>query len=182
MIATRDMIEENMSDESSADCVNDHTFVMIQRFLNRESALLDRGEYLNWYKLAADDMQYVVTAQVARESQLGKLHYAIIDDNAADLKARVDQISNPKLTHAENPPTLTRRFISGVEAWNGKSEAEFIVNSSILVYHARPDEPGGVYSGARRDLLRKVGGSLQISRREVSLDHVLLRGPVSTLF
>ena len=162
--------------------VSDQVYIEIQRFLNREAALLDRREYQAWFGLTTEDVRYLVMAQVSRESQVGGLEFALIDEDAVGLRARVDQISNPKLTHAENPPTLTRRFISSLEVWQGETAGELLARSSILVYRNRPSSDDGFYVGERRDVLRKVDGNLRLARREVRLDQVLLHGPVSTLF
>lgn len=171
-----------MSGERIGAVVSDQVYIEVQRFLNREAALLDCREYQAWFALTTQDVRYVVMAQVSREAQLGGLDFALIDEDTVSLRARVNQISNPKLTHAENPPSLTRRFISSLEAWEGESAGEFVARSSILVYRNRPGSEDGFYVGERRDVLRKVDGSLRLASRELRLDQVLLHGPVSTLF
>jgi 3-phenylpropionate/cinnamic acid dioxygenase small subunit len=172
-----------MSGDPTDHPVSDQTYVELQRFLFREAKLLDRRQYLDWHGLMTDDIQYRVTAQVSRDVQAGMLDYAIIDEDAAGLRSRVQQIANPKLTHAENPASLTRRFISGIEASNGHEGDEFLVSSNILIYRNRTSlAEEGFYCGERHDVLRKVGGALRLARRAVRLDQVMVRGPVSTLF
>jgi 3-phenylpropionate/cinnamic acid dioxygenase small subunit len=171
-----------MSEDRIGAVVSDQVFVEVQRFLNREGALLDRREYRAWFALTTEDVSYVVKAQVSREAPAGGLYFALIDENAVSLRARVDQISNPKLTHAENPPSLTRRFISSLEAWEGENADQIVARSNILVYRNRPGSDEGFYVGERRDVLRKGDSGLRLARREVLLDQVMLQGPVSTLF
>ena len=88
--------------------------------------LLDRREYQQWLALLTDDVIYRVFARVTREAQATSLDYAIIDEDATSLKMRVDQISNPRLTRAENPPAFTRRFVSNFEA-NFETPDQFAV-------------------------------------------------------
>jgi PAH dioxygenase small subunit len=93
------------------------------------------------------------------------------------------QILNSKLTHAENPPTLTRRFVSNVLASTGASVGEYVATSNLLVYRTRPDMPdGALYAGERTDVLRLDDGAWRIARREVRLDQALMHGSMSTLF
>jgi 3-phenylpropionate/cinnamic acid dioxygenase small subunit len=155
----------------------------IARFLFIEAGLLDRREYRSWLALLTDDVTYRVMAYVNRDADVGPLAYAVIDEPAFRLKARIEQILNAKLTHAENPPTLTRRFVSNVLAATGEREDEYIVTSNLLVYRTRPDiSEGALYAGERTDILRRADGGFRIARREVRLDQSVLRGSMSTLF
>jgi 3-phenylpropionate/cinnamic acid dioxygenase small subunit len=155
----------------------------IQRFLFLEAQLLDRRDYRRWLSLLTDDVTYRVFAHVNRDAEAGPLAYAIIDEPAPQLKARVEQILDARLTHAENPPTLTRRFVSNVLAAAGEREGEYVVTSNLLVYRTRPNFPeGALYAGERSDILRQVDGALRIARREVRLDQSVLHGSMSTLF
>ena len=72
--------------------VDNVLFVDIQRFLFREAALLDRRDYIAWLALITEDVQYRVTAAVARDAGAPTVDYAIIDENLIGLKSRIDQI------------------------------------------------------------------------------------------
>lgn len=172
--------------DMAANCgaaeVSDAIYLSIQRFLHLEAELLDRRDYRHWLSLLTDDVTYRVSAQVNRDAQAGPLTYAIIDEDARRLKARVEQIADAKLTHAENPPTLTRRFVSNLRAADTGRD-EYLAVSNILIYRARPDmHDGALYAGERTDTLRRLNGALRIARRDVQLDQSLLHGSVSTLF
>lgn len=172
-----------MSDDRIGDRVADRDYLDIQRFLNREAALLDRRLYDDWLALLTDDIAYRVTAQVTRDAQAGGLDYAIVDEGVAGLRARAAQIGSPKLTHAENPAPLMRRFVSNIQASPGPSPEEFAVESNLLVYRSRSTIPDGhLYVGERHDILRRIDGGLRLARRDVRLDHAILFGGVlSTL-
>jgi PAH dioxygenase small subunit len=159
------------------------THFAIQRFLFAEASMLDHRNYRGWLALLTDDVHYRVMANVNRDSDLGPLPYALIDEPAARLKARVEQILNAKLTHAENPPSLTRRFVTNVMASAGERDGEYVATCNLLVYRTRPDIPdGAIYAGERTDVLRRVDGTFRIARREVRLDQALIHGSMSTLF
>ncbi len=173
----------NMNPPPTANEVGMEAYFAIQRFLFVEAGLLDRREYQSWLAFLTEDVTYRVLAYVNRDADLGPLAYAIIDEPAFRLKARVEQILNAKLTHAENPPTLTRRFVSNVLAAAGERDGEYVVTSNLLVYRTRPNiSEGALYAGERTDILRRVEGTLRIARREVRLDQSVLHGSVSTLF
>jgi 3-phenylpropionate/cinnamic acid dioxygenase small subunit len=172
-----------MSDDRTNRLVGDEDYIAIQRFLYGEARFLDRREYQRWLGLLTDDILYRVMARVTRDAEAGSLEYAIVDEDAAGLKLRVEQISNPKLTRAENPPAFTRRFVSNFEV-SIETPDEFSVQSNLLIYRNRTNLPnGGLYVGERQDVLRRTNGELRLARREVRLDQsVLYDGVVSTLF
>ena len=171
-----------MSD-AELSAVDSGLFVEIQRFLYREAGLLDRRDYAGWLSLTADDIQYRVTAAVARDAGASAVDYAIIDEDKTGLKSRIDQISNPRLTRAENPPSMVRRVVSNIEAYHSEGRDEFSVVSYVLAYRSRPSTPeGGFYVVARHDRLRRSGTDWRLARRNARLDHVLLYdGALSTL-
>lgn len=173
-----------MSEHAAGAPVGDGDYIAITRFLTREAALLDRRAYGEWLGLLTEDIVYRVTAQVVRETAVGNQDYAIIDEDATSLRMRVEQIANPRLTRAENPATLTRHFVSNIEARHGSRPGEFEVEANLLVYRNRAGVPeGALYAGARSDLLRRTDGSLRLARRLVRLDHsIIYGGPVSILF
>ena len=156
----------------------------IQRFVYREAALLDRRAYREWMGLLTDDITYRVVAQTTRDAADAAREYAIIDEDAGGLRLRVEQIATPRLTHAENPPSLTRRFVANLLVSAADGASEFLVETNLLVYRSRPGVPDGVlFAGERQDLVRRVAGALRLARRLVRLDQtVILGGPVSTLF
>jgi 3-phenylpropionate/cinnamic acid dioxygenase small subunit len=157
--------------------VDPDIYLEVQRFLYREAALLDKHEYAAWLTLAAEDIHYCVTAAVARDAAAKPVRYSIIEESFSGLKARVQQISNPKLTLAENPPSFTRRFVSNIEAYHTALADELMVTSYLLARRMRPSEPeGGFYVAERNDVLRRDGSSFRLARRTVHLDQTTLFG------
>jgi 3-phenylpropionate/trans-cinnamate dioxygenase subunit beta len=163
--------------------VDDALFIEIQRFLYLEAGLLDRREYAGWLALLAQDIRYRVSAAVARDAGVEPVSYAIIDEGLTGLKSRIDQISNPRLTRAENPPSMTRRIVSNIEAYHSQKQDEFDVVSYLLAYRSRPSIPeGGFYVAMRHDLLRRGASGWQLLSRSVHLDQTMIfDGALSTL-
>ncbi len=163
--------------------VDDGEFIEIQRFLNHEAALLDRRAYGDWFELLTDDIEYRVTAQVARDAGDGNGEYAIVDEDWESLKLRVAQISDPRLTRAENPASMTRRLVTNFQAFHAAAPDDYEVETNLLVWRNRGTAPeGGFYVGGRTDTLRRTGDGLRIARRIVRLDQtVLFDGSLSTL-
>jgi 3-phenylpropionate/cinnamic acid dioxygenase small subunit len=155
--------------------VDDATYLEIQRFLFREAALLDRRDYAGWLALTTDDIRYRVNAMVSRDAGTVAVDYAIVDEDRLGLKSRIDQISNPRLTRAENPPSMTRRVVSNIEAYVDASAEHFQTNSYLVAYRGRPSLPeGGFYVAERRDLLRRTAAGWRLAKRDVHLDQVML--------
>ena len=172
-----------MEGERGLAPVSDAAFLEVQRFLNREAALLDRRDYMAWFDLLTEDVKYVVTARVSRPAESGPIDYAIIDEDAEALRLRILQIGDPRLTRAENPATLTRRFVSNFEVGVAATPDDYVAHNNLLVYRQRGTAPDGdFYAGQRRDVLRRDGASLRIADRLVRLDHnVLFDGSLSVI-
>jgi 3-phenylpropionate/cinnamic acid dioxygenase small subunit len=155
--------------------VDNGLFIEIQRFLYREARLLDSRQYQTWLSLLTDDVHYRVTAAVARDAGASALDYSIIDEDMVGLKSRIDQIANPRLTRAENPPSMMRRAVSNIEAHHGDRPNEFSVESYLVAYRSRPGAPeGGFYVAVRHDTLRRSDTDWRLAQRTVHLDHLML--------
>jgi 3-phenylpropionate/cinnamic acid dioxygenase small subunit len=163
--------------------VDDATYLAIQRFLFREAAMLDGRDFRGWLALATEDIRYRVYAMVARDAAAKGVDYAIVDEDLVGLKSRIDQISDPRLTRAENPPSMTRRVVSNIEAYHGENAEHFLAKSYLLAFRSRPSSPeGGFYVAERRDVLRRTMDGWRLAKRDVHLDHVMLfDGALSTL-
>ena len=166
-----------MNEENLGRPVEPELFNEIQRFLADEAALLDRLAYKKWFALMTGNISYRVTTQVFRYRQDGVQDHAIIDEDFDALGRRVDQLTDPKLTLAENPASLVRRFVSNIRADHGEGPDNFIVEANMMVYRNRPSNGNiQLYAGERRDVLHRVDGKLRIAARLVRLDQTVLEG------
>ncbi len=172
----------------------------VERFLYREARLLDERRFREWLELFADDVHYwmgsrsnryprtskaiaildperYVEDDLAREDEL-----AILDENKQTLVGRVDRLDTG-MAWAEDPPSRTRHLITNIEVEPGEAAQEIRVYSNFMVYRSRAETEQDFYVGARRDVLRRVGGAWKIAGRKVILDqNVLLAKNVSIFF
>lgn len=85
----------------------------VSQFLFREARLLDEWRLAEWYdEMLTDDIRYVVPATDVRDESTGALK--LIDDNAARLRQRIEQLLNGEVW-CEDPRSRTNRMISNVE-------------------------------------------------------------------
>jgi 3-phenylpropionate/cinnamic acid dioxygenase small subunit len=159
--------------------VGQEAYAEIQQFYYREADLLDERDYQKWFLLLTDTIRYRITAKVIREAGAPGVAYDLVDADLAGMRRRVDQVSNPRLTHAENPPSFTRRFITNLQVVAGAA-GEFATTANVLVYRQRLESPDGVlYVGKRHDMLQRRDGALRIAKRHVVLDQAAFAGSVT---
>ena len=172
-----------MGDKRDAQSVNTETFVELQRFLSEEAVLLDNLEYEEWFAFLTRDITYRISTRLIRDREDGAQNFEIVDEDYEHLKLRVAQLANPKLTRAENPASLYRRFISNVRAFHGDDRDTFLVHTYLLVYKNRiSNTQVALYSAERRDVLKREASRLKIKKRHVFLDQsVLVDGTLSTI-
>jgi 3-phenylpropionate/cinnamic acid dioxygenase small subunit len=165
------------------DPVASELYLEVQRFLYREAALLDTRDYHGWLALTGDNVRYQVNVLVSRDAGADPITTSIIDEDRIGLKSRIEQISNPKLTRAENPPSITRRVVTNIEAYHCGTLGNFLAHSYLLAYRSRPSIPeGGFYVARRHDVLQRNHSGWLLLERVVQLDQFMLfGGALSTL-
>jgi 3-phenylpropionate/cinnamic acid dioxygenase small subunit len=181
-----------MTDES--------TIRAVEQFLYREARLLDERRFHEWLDLLTDDIRYRMTTRANRyqrvsksiaildparhveEDLAGEDEFAVLDEDMASLKGRVARLDTG-MAWAEDPPSRTRHFISNIEVTPGAAGGEIEVHCNFIVYKSRSEAEQDFYVGARRDLLRRVGGGWRIASRRLVLDqNVMLAKNISTFF
>lgn len=172
-----------MDGERPVQPVDTDTYVEIQRFMAEEAALLDRLAYAEWFALLTDDISYRISTRLVRDRDEPVQDVEIVDEDGEHLRLRVEQLANPKLTRAENPASLHRRFVTNLRADHGDRPDRFAVTTNLLVYKNRTSQAQvALYAAERFDLLLRTGQGLRIARRHVRLDQsVLVGGTLSTL-
>jgi 3-phenylpropionate/cinnamic acid dioxygenase small subunit len=97
------------------------------------------------------------------------------DEDVYSLTKRVERLGGD---HAwtEDPPSRTRRFVTNMRVLAGKGDDELIAHSYLLVFRSRLDvRPPEWVSAERRDVLRRVDGTLRLARRDITVDEAVLR-------
>jgi 3-phenylpropionate/cinnamic acid dioxygenase small subunit len=156
----------------------------IREFLFAEAEQLDARRYDQWLACLAPEIEYRIVARVVRSASAEPREFLVLDDRHVDIKARIDQISNPKLTFAENPAPFTRRLVSNIRVRSNSTADEFKVESYLLMYRKDASVTAPyLISAVRRDLLRRTTGELRVLKRHVALDQsVIASGNLATFF
>jgi 3-phenylpropionate/cinnamic acid dioxygenase small subunit len=180
--------------------MNEDVLREVEQFLYREARLLDERRFHEWLGLLTDDVHYWMTTRSNRypksskaiaildperyvEDDLAKEdELAIFDEDRATLGARVARLDTG-MAWAEDPPSRTRHVITNIEVEPGKTALEVNAYSNFIVYRSRAELEEDFYVGARRDVLRRVGGEWKIAHRRIILDqNVLSAKNVSVFF
>ena len=159
----------------ASSAVSDSEYREVCEFLYREAAALDGHDYAAWMRMLADDVSYYVGAPTVRAAGEAVREYPIFSESAYQLNKRIQQISNPKLTHAENPPSITRRFVTNILVSRSIQSNELEVMSNIMLHRSQGIEgETHIYTGGRSDVLRRRDGVLLLARRRVKFDRPLV--------
>jgi p-cumate 2,3-dioxygenase beta subunit len=151
----------------------------VEAFLFQEAALLDEWRLDEWVALFTADARYVVPATDMPEAD-PRNTLAIIDDNMARLRGRVERLKS-RHAHREFPWSRTRRLVTNVRIKEVVGE-EIFVTASFLVYRVRAGQVDPLI-GRYEYTLRRVDGTLKIASRRAVLDLEALRphGTVSII-
>ncbi len=152
------------------------TRIAAQDFLIDEAYLLDERRFPEWYALFTDDVVYVAPVRTTR--RVG--HSGVVeeighfDENKASLGLRVRKLGTD-VGWAEDPPSITRRFVTNVKVEWGGAPDELKVRSYLLLFRSRGDRgQHDLLSAERNDVLRSDASGFRIARRHILLDQVSL--------
>jgi ethylbenzene dioxygenase beta subunit len=156
----------------------------VSRFLVREAALLDAGQFDAWLELMDPEVTYVVPVRAARygppasEFSTTSFH---LNETLYTLRMRVARLQT-KYAWAEDPPTHYRHFVSNIDV-GATAEAVTEVESNLLLYRGRGGETAGEFVTARRcDVLRRTESGLRLLSRKVLADQTVWPTSALTTF
>jgi 3-phenylpropionate/cinnamic acid dioxygenase small subunit len=160
----------------------------VEDFLYLEAELLDERRLREWLELFTDDLHYWMPVRynplerptdLAEEiSRPGESYY--FNDNRETLRIRVERFYS-KLAWAEMPPSRTRHLISNIRIRKDNG-IEVEVDSNFLVYRTRMEKDEDFFVGTRKDVLRRINGTLKIARRTILLDQAVLAAKNISVF
>lgn len=160
---------------AAAAPVTDAEYRAVCEFLYEEASLLDQDAYDAWLALLAPDVRYRLQARTLRALDQRISSYRIVDNSAEELRIRVRQISNPRLTFSENPPSLTRRHLHNIRVRGTDRPDELSVTANVLLHRSRGIEgEEHQYSAQRQDVLRRTEDGYLLAAREVVLDSTVI--------
>lgn len=164
----------------------------IADFLYREAELLDERRYREWLDLLADDIRYwmpmrrnVKVDDIEREFTREGLDISWFDEGKETLTRRVRQIQTG-VHWAEEPVSRISHMVSNVRLLEASPSwadpVEVTVRCRFLIYRNRVETETDILVGKREDLLRRVDGQWQITRRKIVLDQNVLLTKNLTFF
>ena len=167
------------SPEAPSQAVTDREYRQLVEFLYHEAQLLDHRKLNAWLKLLTDDISYRVVAPTVRAlEEADNAPVAVfMDEDKSSLRTRVLQLTTPEYTIAENPPSITRRFVTNILAMRKNDASQivhFTVDSHLLLYRSRGAHVAPYFfSAERHDIVRRVDEQLRLAQRQVRLDETV---------
>jgi 3-phenylpropionate/cinnamic acid dioxygenase small subunit len=162
-------------------------------FLYTESELLDERHFRQWLDLFADDLCYFMPIrrnvkfgqQAELENTISGRGISWFDDDKWTLTKRVEQILTG-VHYAEEPLSRVCHMISNVQLLKVSPSVDAVqevtAKCRFLVYQNRQEYETNTFVGKRTDVLRRVGASWKIARREIVLDQNVLLAKNITVF
>jgi len=145
--------------------------------LHREARALDDLRFDDWLTFLSPDVRYRMPVRLERMPKDGP---GFVDDmdfyveNHASLRTRVGRLQTEQ-AWAEQPGSRARHFLSNVTVRRGSGDGEvYEVVSNFMVTRTRSDLPYDLFTGERRDVLRREDGELRLLDRLVLLDQTML--------
>lgn len=146
-------------------------------FLVREADVLDGQRFREWLELLTDDVVYRMPIRVTRATRLEEtvLDMCHFDEDRFSLAKRVERLET-EYAWTEDPASRTRHFVTNVRTDATDLEDELLVRSNLLLFRSRGDvRDADLLSAERSDVLRRVGGTLKLARRDILVDESVLR-------
>jgi 3-phenylpropionate/cinnamic acid dioxygenase small subunit len=166
----------------------------VEDFLYLEADLLDQRRFREWLDLLAEDLVYFMPIRrnvkfgqhAEKENTRQGEGISWFDEDKWTLSKRVDQVLTG-VHYAEEPLSRVTHMVSNVRLLTALPSAEeadeVSVSSRFLVHQNRVEYETYTFIGRRTDVLRRVGASWQIARREMILEqNVLLAKNLSIIF
>jgi 3-phenylpropionate/cinnamic acid dioxygenase small subunit len=153
--------------------VSDRVYREVSEFLFQEARLLDDSRYKEWLGMLDPKIHYrLVTPTLALAgANQPSCGATLLDETFDSFKARVQQLTTPGFTVAENPRPFTRRFVANISIEPASDDGPLQVQSNALVYRSRGSQmQPHLFSMSRHDVLHRVAGELRLLKRDAQLD------------
>lgn len=153
-------------------------------FLYREAHLVDRMQFEEWLACFSEDIRYRMPLRLTMMPKDGDgfvPEMGFFDDDHASLTTRVRRLQTEQ-AWAEQPNSRPRHFLSNILVERGEEADTYVATSSLLVTRTRDDLPYDIFTGERRDTLRREDGELRITDRLILLDQTVLQAYNLSIF
>lgn len=170
-------------DRSIPEPVDAALYTEVCQFLAAEAACLDDRRYNDWVNLVGDDFVYLVPTPRTPDTPF-KPHWddrtMLIDESKWSLVnqwfRRFDE-DIYEMAWGENPPIRFRHLVGNVRVHAGDEPDSWFVESNVLLSASRQSDLPKYLSAQRTDTIVRREGRLQLTRRWVVLDGVVIDFP-----
>ena len=141
------MLKEKVGPESSASQISTAALLLqheVEQFYYKESLLLDRHEFNDWFDLLDKDIRYFMPLRTNRTRRDQKLEYskdgeyAHFDDDLVMMRGRQRKLMSD-VGWSESPASRTRHIFTEI-VWNGRSiflqESEWMYCAAVTTSSA----------------------------------------------
>ncbi len=149
----------------------------------READALDNYRFSEWLEMMTEDITYVMpvrTTQFLTDGKGFSDEATFFSDNLESLTTRVRRLET-EFTWAETPPSRTRHFVSNVLVREVDGD-ELAVRSSFMITRTRQDTGYQMFTGERRDRVRREGGELKFAGRVILPDQTVITATNLSVF
>ncbi|KCZ62575.1 hypothetical protein L53_10790 [Hyphomonas sp. L-53-1-40] len=187
------MLKEKVGPESSASQISTAALLLqheVEQFYYKESLLLDRHEFNDWFDLLDKDIRYFMPLRTNRTRRDQKLEYskdgeyAHFDDDLVMMRGRQRKLMSD-VGWSESPASRTRHIIANVIINDASDDQEIHVTSSFILYRNRLERQVDIFAGERMDVLRRSDNKLgfMIAKRTIHIDQsTILSNNLSIFF
>ena len=178
---------ETTANAAAGTSVDADTHYEIAQFLFREAELLDSRRFEEWLGLLADDIHYWMPARSYRSSRESSEEFAApgglahFEEDKKTLAMRIVRLGTG-MAWAEEPPSRTRHLITNIVAVHGDAEETYAVGANFVLHRDRPRDEPDILPGRREDVLRRRDGGLEIAKRVILIDQVVLTSKNLSMF
>lgn len=148
-------------------------YMEVLDFLWEEAAILDRDDLVGWKAMLDEAIVYRMPVCVTRKRHSGEsyetetMHF---DEDYLSIAFRIRRFVETQ-AWAADPPTRTRRFVTGVRVWQGATPDVYDVTSSLLLVRSTDDDyRTDILTAERFDRIRfsPDGAALLLDRKIIA--------------
>jgi 3-phenylpropionate/cinnamic acid dioxygenase small subunit len=155
-------------------------------FLWDEASTLDKNDLAGWLDFLDPHILYTMPVRVTRRRDTGsEFHAAMmhLDEEYSSLKFRVKRFLETQ-AWSEDPPSRTRRFVTGVRVYKTDTDGDYDVSSSLLLTRTQDDDYRvDIVTAEREDRIRLGDNHApRLVRRQILIDQSTVGTPNLAIF
>lgn len=137
----------------------------LERFVYRETKLLDERQFRAWLDLLTPDVTYWIP-NYSDDGPPGECGVIVLE-HLQELRARVERTLDPR-NPTQQPSPRTQHFLTNVLVDSGSDGTSAVMSASLLLYVLK-DGRLSAFPGQCDYALRYLGGTWRIAAKTVNL-------------